>query len=108
MGAAQRDGELVADLAAERSGLGECQMMGIARGLLAHQAGLPADKRQVRLAALAGRFLGMGEPVSFGHRQSWLQRGLGVRSGRRLRPFGCCRLVGQAGCGTRGVLKLVW
>src|SRR5262249_43447798 len=40
MGAAQGDGELIADLATERLGLSEFQMVGIARGLLAHEAGL--------------------------------------------------------------------
>lgn len=76
MGAAQRDSELVANLAPERPRLGECQMMGVAWGFPAHQAGLLPDKQQVRLAAFAGRLLGMGEP---GLGQRWLQRRLGVR-----------------------------
>lgn len=60
--------------AAERPGLREFQVVGIARGLLAHEAGLFADKRQVRLAALAGRLLGVGGPCLVRHRQGWLQR----------------------------------
>lgn len=79
MSAAQGDGELVANLA-EGSRLSEFQMVGIARGLLAHEAGLVPDKQQVGLAALAGRLLGMGEP-SLGRRwQRGLQRGLSASS----------------------------
>ena len=59
---AQRNRELVADLAAQGSRLGELQMMGIARNLPADEAGLLPDEQQMRLAALAGKLLGMGQP----------------------------------------------
>lgn len=44
MAAAQRHSELITELAAVRPGLGKFQMVGTARGLLAHQAGLLPDK----------------------------------------------------------------
>src|SRR5438105_257760 len=62
MGAAQRHRELVAHLAAQGSRLGKFQMVSVARGLPANEAGLLPDKQQVGLAALAGRLLRMGEP----------------------------------------------
>jgi hypothetical protein len=80
MGAAQRDGELVADLATQGARLGELQVVGIARRLLADEAGLFADKQQVGLAALAGWLFGMGEPCLGRRWQTWLQRGLDARS----------------------------
>ncbi|MGY4286212.1 hypothetical protein ACVWXO_005432 [Bradyrhizobium sp. LM2.7] len=58
-------------------------MVGVARGLLANEAGLVADKQQMRLAALARRLLGMGQSSFLRRRQSRLQRGLG--GGRRER-----------------------
>nr|WP_244558733.1 hypothetical protein [Bradyrhizobium brasilense] len=78
MGAAQRDGVLVADLAAESPWLGELQMVGVARALPADEAGLVPDKQQVRLASLAGRLLGMGQPLGDGWREV-LQRALDAR-----------------------------
>src|SRR4051794_31579280 len=51
MRAAQRDGELVADLTTESSGLSEAEVMGVARLPPAHQAGLCGDIRQmIRIA----------------------------------------------------------
>lgn len=113
MSAAQWHRELVADLAAQRPGLSEFQVVGIARSLLANQAGLPADEQQVGLAALAGRFLGMGEPGLVRGCQRWLQRGLGACSScperlrrQALRSLQAGLLAGRVGGGTRGVLKL--
>jgi hypothetical protein len=87
MRAAQRDGELVADLAAQGSRLREFQMVGIARGLLADEAGLVTDKQQVGLAALAGKLLGTGQSRLGLRWQRRLQRGLGARSRCRQRLF---------------------
>ena len=53
---AERHREFVADLASEGSGLGEFQMMGIARRALADQAGLRGDERQMGLVAPSHRF----------------------------------------------------
>ena len=61
MSAAKRHNELVADLAAQGSGLGEFEVVRIGRPLLADQTGLAAHKQPVDLAALARRLLGMGE-----------------------------------------------
>src|SRR4051812_47948559 len=66
---AQRDGELVADFAAERSWLRELEMMGIAWRLLADKAGLAAHEREVLLVALARCFLRKGKP------DTWLRVG---------------------------------
>ena len=55
MSPAERHGEFVAHLASERPGLRKSEMMGI-RGLTpANQAGLRADKFEVRLVAMAPR-----------------------------------------------------
>jgi hypothetical protein len=60
MAAAQRHGELVADLEAETPGLGKAHMMGIARLPATDQAGLPGDKAEVGLVAVAAQ-LGEGQ-----------------------------------------------
>src|SRR5438552_32019 len=49
--AAERNGELVADLAAKGSWLRELQVVGIARGALADQAGLCRDECQMGLVS---------------------------------------------------------
>jgi hypothetical protein len=49
--AAERDGELVADLAAERSGLGKSQMVGVRRPSAANQARLLGDRPDVLAVA---------------------------------------------------------
>jgi hypothetical protein len=52
---AERDSELVTDLAAERAGLGESKMVGV-RGLAAaHEARLLGDIAKVLAAAIATR-----------------------------------------------------
>ena len=51
MDAAHRNGELVADLAAERPRLGKAQMVGIGRRAAAHQAGLRGHEFAVVLVA---------------------------------------------------------
>ena len=52
---AERDGVLVADLAAERSRLGEAEVVRIARRAAADEAGLGGHEVQVVLVALADR-----------------------------------------------------
>src|SRR3954468_20376334 len=109
MSAAQWNRELVADLLTKGARLGEFEVVGIGRGLLADQARLFADKQQMRLAALAERLLRMGEPSLVGRRQSWLQRRLGPRSRgwpRLFRRFHGGRLVDHVGCETGSVLQL--
>ena len=59
MAAAERDRELIADLAAQRPMLGEAQMMGIGRPAAANQTGLLGDKPNVVAVAYPAR-LGMG------------------------------------------------
>ena len=59
MAAAERHGELIADLAAKRSMLGEAQMMGIGRPAATNQTGLLGDKPDVVAVANPAR-LGMG------------------------------------------------
>src|SRR5664280_1349095 len=51
MDTAYRDGELVADLAAERPRLGKTQMVSIGRGAAAHHAGLGGHEFAVVLVA---------------------------------------------------------
>ena len=51
--ATKRNGEFIADLAAQRFGLREFQMMGVARPALADQAGLGCDKQEMGFAAAA-------------------------------------------------------
>jgi hypothetical protein len=58
MAAAERDRELIADLAAKRSMLGEAQMMGIGRPAATNQTGLLGDKSDVLAVANPAR-LGM-------------------------------------------------
>jgi hypothetical protein len=53
MAAAQRDGELIADLAGERPALGKAQVMGIARLTAADQARLLGDEIHVVAVANA-------------------------------------------------------
>ena len=57
----ERDGELVAHLAAQRLGLGEFGMVRIAWRSLADEAGLCAHKLEVGFVASAN-FLSQGEP----------------------------------------------
>src|SRR5262249_13721095 len=54
-------GKLVAHLTAERSGLGELQVMGIRWSLLADEAWLPPDESEMHLAAFAQRVFGEGK-----------------------------------------------
>lgn len=56
MVATQGHSELVADLATERVGLGELQMVGVARRSLADQARLFGYKSQMRFVASLDRF----------------------------------------------------
>ena len=51
--AAQRDGELIADLAAERAVLREAQMVGVRRSAAANQAGLFGHELDVLLVTKA-------------------------------------------------------
>ena len=60
MATAERHGEFVADLEAETSGLRKPQMMGIAGLPGTDQAGLPGDKAEVGLVAVAAQ-LGKGQ-----------------------------------------------
>ena len=60
MATAERHGELVADLAAERPALGKAQVMGVAGFAAADQAGLLGHKAHVVAIADAPR-LRMGE-----------------------------------------------
>ena len=60
MSSAQRHRELVADLASQRPGLREFQMMGIARLTPAHEAALLGDKPHMIAIANTPR-LGMGQ-----------------------------------------------
>ncbi len=53
MGAAERDGELIADLAAERPLLGEADVVRVAGLAAADEAGLGGDKLEVGLVAVA-------------------------------------------------------
>src|SRR5215831_9999021 len=55
MPAAERDGELVADLAAERAGLSEAQVMGVGWPAAANDTGLRGDKPKMLLVAVASR-----------------------------------------------------
>jgi hypothetical protein len=54
--AAERHGKLVTYLSSQGSGLGDLQVVRVARTRLADEAWLRGDKSQVRLAALADRF----------------------------------------------------
>ena len=54
--AAERDGELIAHLAAECARLHEAEVVGIGGLAGAHQAGLLSDKPKVLLVAIASRF----------------------------------------------------
>jgi hypothetical protein len=54
--AAERDRELVADLATERAGLREPEMMGARRLPPADKAGLQGDELEMFLVAVASRF----------------------------------------------------
>ena len=54
--AAERHGEFVADLAAERPGLGKFQVMGVARAALADETRLRADKGEMGLVASTALF----------------------------------------------------
>src|SRR5665213_2899313 len=56
VGSAQGDREFVADLAPQRAGLGEPQMMGISRASAADQTGLRGHEFEVGLVAMAARF----------------------------------------------------
>ena len=51
MDTANRNGELVADLAAERPRLGKAQMMGVGGGAAAHHAGLRGHELAMVLVA---------------------------------------------------------
>src|SRR3712207_4876866 len=53
VGAAERDRELVADLAAQRDRLGDADVVRVGRSAPAHDAGLLADEAQVKLVATA-------------------------------------------------------
>jgi hypothetical protein len=52
---AERDSELVTDLAAERAGLGESKMVGVGRLAAAHEARLLGDIAKVLPVAIATR-----------------------------------------------------
>ena len=56
MDPAERDNELVADLAAQRTRLREAQVVGIGRFPPAHETGLLGDKPEVLFVAVAPRF----------------------------------------------------
>ena len=73
MFSAQGDGKFVADLAPERSRLGEFEMMGIARRALTDQAGLRCDEGEMGLVALAAGLRQRG-----GQFGSWLVQGCHV------------------------------
>ena len=62
MAPAQRHGELIADLAAERAMLREAQMMGVCRPAPANQTRLFGHEPDVLLVTKAAR-LGMGQPA---------------------------------------------
>ena len=88
MAAAERDGELVADLAAERPALGKAQMMGIAGLAAAEEARLLGDEADMLAIADAPR-LGMGQhgfvdrpcPRRRRFRDALLRRGIGFSLG---------------------------
>ena len=56
MGTAERDCELVANLAAERLGLGEADVMGVGRGGATENARLRCDVAEMVLVAEAAGF----------------------------------------------------
>ena len=62
MAPAQRHGELITDLAAERAVLGEAQMMGVCRPAPTNQASLFGHELDVLLVAKAA-WLRMGKPA---------------------------------------------
>jgi len=90
MATAERHGEFVADLDPETSGLRKAQRVGIARLPGTDQAGLPGDKAEVGLVAVAAQ-LGKGQHAlvdsgQFGLRRGFLdlrRRGSLVGGGRR-------------------------
>src|SRR5262249_9510701 len=55
MPAAERDRELIADLAAERTGLGESEVVGVRRLAAAHETRLLGDVAKVLPVAIATR-----------------------------------------------------
>src|SRR5579862_992310 len=94
--AAERDGELVADLAAKRAALGEAQMVGVAGLAAADQAGLPGDEADVIAVADAAGF-GEGEGGLVDRR--WPLRSSPPARLRRLDlRCGCCRGAGLLAC----------
>ncbi len=60
MQAAERDGEFVADLAAERADLSEAEAVRVARLSLANEAGPRSDELDVGLVAVAARLHARG------------------------------------------------
>ena len=71
MTAAERNGEFIADLAAECLALGESEMMGIRRPPAADQAGMLGDKSDM---------IPVRDPTGFWHRQHALIGGVGAFS----------------------------
>ena len=55
VGAAERDRELIADLAAERPALGKAQVVRVAGLAAAHEAGPGGDELEVGVVAVAAR-----------------------------------------------------
>ena len=89
---AERDGELVTDLAAERAALCEAEVMGVGRLPSADQAGLLRDVTEV-IAIADAPWLGEGER---GFVDGWRYRGV-VVAGRcfELGPFRRVRRCGR-------------
>jgi hypothetical protein len=86
--AAERDSKLVADLATERAGLREPEMMGV-RGLPpADQAGLQGDVLEMFLVAITSRFA---------NRQHALVDATTEVATRALNPAGVPSLLGRVG-----------
>lgn len=90
MGAAERNGELIAHFEPQRAGLGKAQVMGIRGGAAAEQTRLRHDEFQMRrLPQTLGPF--QKEPSRFGVSR---QRTASLERRGRGRVLGaCCRLL---------------
>jgi hypothetical protein len=71
MGAAKWDNELVAGLAVQGSRLGDFRTVGIARGLLAQEARLLADKQQALLRFRATEKFAVAIASGLGYLIAW-------------------------------------
>ena len=88
----KRHGEFIADLAAQSSGLGKFQMMGVAGGALTDQTRMGCDENQMCLVSVSDRFAQRSDVV-----RGRFYRAGSILGGRAFPLFRCLDGVGRLG-----------